>query len=156
MARIGIITCSNMTQDLACSSFACLEDSHAGKGTFARYADKGGAQVVGIISCSGCPTLIAPEKIVRRVRTLVASGVDAIHFAYCLESICPFKKKYLSVLQAEFPETEFVHGTHEPLNEEQAAEMGKFIHNGLCLKPLSMADVAQKRSHREQAEGAQP
>ena len=79
MARIGIITCSNMTNDLACSSFGCLEDSHAGKGTFARYADQGGAQVVGIISCSGCPTLIAPEKILRRVRTLAASGVDAIH-----------------------------------------------------------------------------
>jgi predicted metal-binding protein len=61
MARIGIITCSNMTNDLACSSFACLEDSHNVTGTFARYEDKGGAQVVGIISCSGCPTLIAPE-----------------------------------------------------------------------------------------------
>ena len=154
MARIGIITCSNMTNDLACSSFGCLEDSHTGKGTFARYAERGGAQVVGIISWSGCPTQIAPEKIVRRVRTLVASGVDAIHFAYCLEQICPFKNKYLSVLQSEFPETEFVHGTHEPLSEEQAAEMGRFIHEGLCQRPLSMADVAGKRNSHEQSKGA--
>ena len=152
MARIGIITCSNMTNDLACSSFGCLEDSHAGKGAFASYAERGGAQVVGIISCSGCPTLIAPEKIVRRVQTLVSSGVDAIRFAYCLEQICPFKKKYLSVLQAEFPETEFVHGTHEPLTEERAAEMGTFIHEGLCRRPLSMADVVEKRNRREQSE----
>jgi hypothetical protein len=72
--------------------------------------------------------------------------VDAIHFAYCLESICPFKKKYLSVLQNEFPEMEFVHGSHEPLGEEQAAEMGRFIHEGLCNRPMTMADVAEKRS----------
>jgi len=149
MARIGIITCSNMTNDLACSSFGCLEDSHVGKGAFARYAEQGGAQVVGIISCSGCPTLIAPEKIIRRVRTLVASGVDAIHFAYCLENICPFKKKYQSILHDEFPEIEFVSGTHEPLSEESAAAMGKFIHEGLCQRPLSMVDVLESRNQRE-------
>jgi len=31
MACIGIITCSNMTNDLACSSFASLEDSYTGR-----------------------------------------------------------------------------------------------------------------------------
>lgn len=113
MARIGIITCANMTNDLACSSAGCLEDSHAGKGKFTQYQERGGAQVIGIISCSGCPTLRAPEKILRRVRTLAASGVEAIHFAYCLERNCPFKNKYRQILQAEFPEIAFVSGTHE-------------------------------------------
>lgn len=148
MARIGIITCSNMTHDLACTSFKCLEDSHAGTGTFARYAERGGSQVVGIISCSGCPTLIAPEKIVRRVRTLVASGVDAIHFANCLEKICPFRKKYQSILEAEFPETEFVSGTHEPLSEEQEDAVGLFVREGLCQRPTSMADLLERRRER--------
>jgi len=87
---------------------------------------------------------------VRRVRTLVASGVDAIHFAYCMESLCPFKKKYQSILQAEFPETEFVNGTHEPLSEERAEAMGRFIHEGLCQRPLSMVDVLESRDQREQ------
>ena len=148
MARIGIITCSNMTNDLACSSFKCLENSHNGKGTFARYAEQGGAQVVGVISCSGCPTLIAPEKIVRRVRTLVSSGVDAIHFANCLEKICPFRKKYLSILQEEFPETEFVNGTHEPLTEEEEAVVGAFVHQGLCQRNTTMADLMESRKER--------
>jgi predicted metal-binding protein len=149
MARIGIITCSNMVNDLACSSIACLEDSHAGKGKFARYADAGGSQVVGIISCSGCPTLRAPEKIVRRVRTLAVSGVDAIHFSYCLEKNCPFKNKYRSILQAEFPEIEFVSGTHEVLDEGQAAEIDQFVKKALCQQNLSMADVIESRKHRE-------
>ncbi len=144
MARIGIITCSNMTNDMACSSFGCLQDSHTGKGKFAQYADRGGAQVVGIISCSGCPTLIAPEKIVRRVRTLVASGVDAIHFAYCMERICPFKKKYRSLLQKEFPKIEFVSGTHEMPDEGHAAEIDQFVKKALCQQNLSMADVFGK------------
>ncbi|MBF0552366.1 MAG: CGGC domain-containing protein [Deltaproteobacteria bacterium] len=152
MARIAIITCSNMTNDMACTSFACLEDSHAGKGTFARYADRGGAQVVGIISCAGCPTLLAPEKIVRRVQTLVSSGVDAVHFANCLEMICPFRKKYQSLLESEFPETEFVSGTHEPLSEEHKTELAKFVHDGLCRRRPSMADVVEKRNSREPGE----
>ena len=150
MARIGIITCSNMTNDLACSSFGCLEDSHAGKGTFARYADQGGAQVVGVISCSGCPTLIAPEKILRRVRTLAASGVDAIHFAYRMEHLCPFQKKYQSILEAEFPDISFVKGTHTPLDEKQAAMMSRFVHDGLCHCSASMAYIAESRQQREQ------
>lgn len=145
MARIGIITCSNMTNDLACSSFRCLEDSHAGTGTFARYAGRGGAQVVGVISCAGCPTLIAPDKIVRRVRTLVASGVDAIHFAHCVEHLCPFRNKYQSILRAEFPETEFVNGTHEPLSEETEKEVGRLVRKGLCQQAASMADLLEER-----------
>src|SRR6185369_7331842 len=118
MQRIGIITCSNITGDFACASRFCLADGHAGKGAFARYAEGGGAQIVGIINCAGCPTLLAPEKIIRRVRTLVAGGVDAIHFSNCLRDFCPFKSKYAAILQAEFPEVEFVHGTHEPPPEE--------------------------------------
>jgi len=145
MTRIGIITCANMTNDLACSSTGCLEDSHAGKGKFARYADQGGARVVGIISCSGCPTLRAPEKILRRVRTLAAVGVEAIHFAYCLERNCPFKNKYRSILQAEFPDIEFVSGTHEVPDQGQAEEIDRFVKNALCQQSVSMADLMGKR-----------
>jgi predicted metal-binding protein len=145
MARIGIITCSNMTNDMACTSFKCLEDSHDGKGTFAAYADRGGAQVVGIISCAGCPSLIAPEKIVHRVRTLVAGGVDAIHFANCLEGICPFRKKYQAVLQHAFPEMTFVSGTHETLAEDREEALRDFVHGGLCQKRSSMADILDQR-----------
>jgi predicted metal-binding protein len=151
MARIGIVTCSNMTHDLACSSFKCLEDSHTGKGTFARYAERGGAQVVGIISCSGCPTRLVPEKIVRRVRTLAASGVEAIHFAACMENLCPFKGKYMSILQAEFPAIEFVAGTHEAPTEEAQAAIGQFVCEGLTQKHLSMADLLESRREAKDA-----
>lgn len=149
MARIGIITCSNMTGNMACSSFRCLEDSHAGKGTFTSYTERGGAQIVGIISCSGCPTLMAPEKIVRRVRTLVASGVDAIHFSNCLEILCPFKQKYKSILQAEFPEIEFVSGTHEPHSKAGGEAVGRFVRESLCHGQATIADLLESKIVRE-------
>ncbi|MBJ6727191.1 CGGC domain-containing protein [Geomesophilobacter sediminis] len=141
MVKIGIITCANMTNDLACSCGGCLQDSYAAQGKFARYAERGGVQVAGIISCSGCPTLRAPEKIVQRVRPLAVSGVEAIHFSYCLERNCPFKNKYRSVLQSQFPDLEFVSGTHEISDEQLAAEIDGFVKSALCQQSLSMADL---------------
>jgi len=57
--NLGILTCSSVTQDLACSAFNCLNERYEGRGEFARYNDK--ARLAGIINCAGCPTLIAPE-----------------------------------------------------------------------------------------------
>lgn len=39
MARIGILTCSNCTQELDCSSTSCLRDFRHRKGAFKRYKD---------------------------------------------------------------------------------------------------------------------
>jgi len=139
--RIGIITCRNMTDDMGCSSLMCLDESRAGKGEFARYAECGGAQIAGIISCAGCPTVLAPEKILRRVRTLVASGVEAIHFGNCMEKLCPFKKKYESILRTEFPHIQFVHGTHEMGTDDQEEALLHFVGEGLRQQPVSMADL---------------
>jgi hypothetical protein len=37
MARIGILTCTNATQDPGCSSVSCLADPRKRKGAFADY-----------------------------------------------------------------------------------------------------------------------
>ena len=37
MARIGIMTCSNATQDLGCSSVSCLADLRKRRGMFKEY-----------------------------------------------------------------------------------------------------------------------
>lgn len=132
MQRIGILTCSNTTQDYACSSIGCFEDFNSKQGTFAAYAESG-AELVGVISCAGCPTLYAPEKIFRRVRTLAASKVDAVHFANCVTGLCPFKNKYLKLLRNEFPNISFVEGTHaiDPQLEEMfVADFKEGVCNG--------------------------
>ena len=67
MARIGIITCSNCTQDTNCAAVVCLADMRKRKGLFDRYANEAALELIGIISCAGCPTLAAPEKIMKRI-----------------------------------------------------------------------------------------
>jgi|GEM_PF-5739104 len=72
MTKVGILNCSNMTQDIGCSAFGCLDCVNKGTGAFDRYA--GGAELVGIINCAGCPTSRAPEKLLNRLRTLTEVG----------------------------------------------------------------------------------
>ena len=102
MARIGIVTCSNTTQDSGCSSFMCLKGVNENTGEFERYKNQGGTELMGIISCAGCPTAIAPEKLLRRVRSLSFLQLDAIHLSSCMMSLCPFKNKYARLLKNHF------------------------------------------------------
>ncbi len=92
MARIGILTCSNATQDLGCSSASCLADLRKRGGVFAEYPQDEPLDLVGIINCPGCPTLVGPDKLLQRIRGLTEFRVDAIHFTYCIKALCPFKK----------------------------------------------------------------
>lgn len=113
MARIGILTCSNATQDLGCSSVSCLADLRKRKGTFAKYPENEKLTLVGIINCPGCPTLTGPDKLLRRIRALTEFKVDTIHFTYCIKALCPFKEKYKNALEEAFPNIKIVVGTHE-------------------------------------------
>lgn len=53
MARIGILTCSNATQDLGCSSVSCLADLRKRRGAFAEYPGDEPLDLFGIINCPG-------------------------------------------------------------------------------------------------------
>jgi predicted metal-binding protein len=113
MAKIGILTCSNATQDLGCSSVSCLSDFRKRKGTFANYLQDEKLTLMGIINCPGCPTLTGPDKLLERIRALTEFGVDVIHFSYCMKALCPFKEKYKAELEQAFPNISIVIGTHE-------------------------------------------
>ncbi len=49
MAKIGILTCTNATQDLGCSSVSCLADFRKRKGAFAEYPESETLTMVDII-----------------------------------------------------------------------------------------------------------
>ncbi|MDH3392811.1 MAG: CGGC domain-containing protein [Desulfobulbaceae bacterium] len=118
MARIGIITCSNCTQDANCASVVCLGDMRKRRGLFDRYPADEPLDLVGIINCAGCPTLAAPEKIMKRVRSLTGFRLDALHFSYCMTALCPFLRKYEEVVRSQHPELTIVHGTHTPRDND--------------------------------------
>lgn len=113
MTKIGILTCSNTTQELGCSSYLCFQEFNEGTGAFNRYADKVDKTVIaGIINCAGCPTAHAPEKLLGRIKSLTEIGLNSIHLATCVTLLCPFKERYLNMLKNNFPDIEFVEGTH--------------------------------------------
>ncbi len=143
MVRIGIITCSNTTQNVGCSAFKCLQDVNQNAGEFARHKENGGTVLAGIINCAGCPTAVAPEKLLNRIRSLTMLGLDAIHLSSCMMSLCPFRKKYAKLLEENFPEIEIVEGTH--LEPPEVVKMFVDGVKGMLTQPQeTMADLAQK------------
>jgi predicted metal-binding protein len=142
--RIGILVCGNSHQDMNCNSTLCLLDFQRGRSAFAGQPDR---ELIGIISCAGCPTLAAPEKILHRVRPLVDLGAEAIHISSCMMMLCPFKQKYKGLIEKAFPQIAVVEGTHFPPEGMSAEEAGKqFVqcaHDMLCAPRPAMAIVAQ-------------
>lgn len=139
MARIGILTCSNATQDLGCSSVSCLHDMRKHKGAFEQYDNGESLDLIGIMSCAGCPTLAGPEKLLNRIRALTEFRIDAIHFSYCIDALCPYKSKYKALLETNFPNIKVVIGTHEAhIAHEQFRDEIKEV---FCQPRRSMVDI---------------
>ncbi|MDH4231321.1 MAG: CGGC domain-containing protein [Nitrospirota bacterium] len=143
MARIGILTCSNATQDLGCSSASCLADLRKRRGQFADYPADEPLDLVGVINCPGCPTLTGPEKLLQRIRGLTEFRVDVIHFTYCMKALCPFREKYREAIEKTFPCIRVVIGTHEEhiTPEEYRDKVRKLF----CQERKSMVDIILKR-----------
>jgi len=142
MARVGIITCLNCTQDANCAAVVCLADLRKRRGFFERYPQDEPLDLVGLISCGGCPTLAAPEKILRRVKAIAEFKVNALHLSYCMTAVCPFVHKYEEVIKESFPNLEIVLGTHQP-NRPQA-EFRQGLKELLCQTlagTQTMADI---------------
>lgn len=148
--RIGVLSCANVQNEVACPKVACLDSCRRGIHAFSRYADDGGADVVGVISCAGCPTTRVPEKILRQVRSLAACGVDAIHLSSCMMLLCPFKAKYAAVIRKEFPWLEIVEGTHDA-PEAVNAIFAETVGSILGTQRRSMADLIEAAAKMEQA-----
>lgn len=143
MVRIGILTCSNATQDLGCSSVSCLADMRKRRGAFASYPADEPLDLVGIINCPGCPTLTGADKLMQRIRALTEFKIDAVHLSYCMKALCPFKEKYKSSLEEKFPNINFVVGTHE--EHITTAEFKKRVKNVFNQQRKTMVDIILNR-----------
>lgn len=147
MAKIGILTCSNATQDLGCSSVSCLSDFRKRRGTFAEYPQDEKLTLIGIINCPGCPTVIGPDKLIQRIRGLTEFSVDVIHFSYCVKTLCPFKEKYKAALEEEFLNIRIVIGTHE--EHLTADEYRRRIKRLFCQPRKTMVDIILNRDEQD-------
>ena len=130
MARIGIITCGNCARETNCSSVICLKDMRERRGFFQAYPADQPLDLVGITACAGCPTLAAPDKILKRVRSLADYRLDALHLAFCMTALCPFIGKYKRAIAKAYPELKIVEGTHQP--PENLDGFRNAVHEMLC------------------------
>ena len=138
MARIGILTCSNCTQETNCAAVVCLGDMRKRRGFFEQYQDEEKLELIGIINYAGCPTLAAPEKILKRVKALAEYRIDALHFSYCMTALCPFLEKYEKVIQTHYPELTIIHGTHIPKDKKTFQNQVKEL---LCTTVSTIQDM---------------
>ncbi len=148
MARIGILTCSNCTQDSHCASVVCLADMRKRRGLFERYKSEDALDLVGIINCSGCPTLAAPEKILKRVKSVASYRLDALHFSFCVVTLCPFIKQYEKVINEAFPTLQLVFGTHTPRDKKEFQGELKELLCPTINEPQDMTDLIRGNMKR--------
>jgi predicted metal-binding protein len=123
MANVGILTCSSAVQEMGCSGFACFDAAYDKTGEFSAYP--GDIRIKGIISCSGCPGKSGIGKILRRVNSLIASGIDTLNLGNCMVSHCPFITRYEQAIQEAHPALKIVRGVHAYTPEEQMARIGE-------------------------------
>jgi predicted metal-binding protein len=86
---------------------------YARKGAFARYKGQN-IELVGVISCNGCPMVKGEEIVLPKIEALLHYGANRIHLTYCMMTLCQFTKKYIKVIKAKFPSLDLIEGTHEP------------------------------------------
>jgi predicted metal-binding protein len=141
MARIGILTCSNCTQETNCASVVCLGDMQKRQGLFSQYPPDEPLDLIGIINCAGCPTLAAPEKILKRVRAVAEFRIDALHLSFCMVTLCPFVNSYINLIKREFPGIIIVKGTHRPTDRDQFHRGVKELLCQTLTRPQTMNDL---------------
>ncbi len=125
MARIGILTCSNCTQESNRGSVVCLGDMRKRGAFFNAYPKDEPIDLIGMINYAGCPTIAAPKKILKKVRSLADFRIDALHFSFCMTALCPFKKQYEKVISKEYPDLKIVAGTHKPIDKMSFSRASK-------------------------------
>ena len=110
MKKVGIIRCQQ-TEDL-CPGTRDFVYAAQGKGVFEAY---GPCEVVGFVSCGGCPG----KRAVARAKMLVDRGAELVALASCIgrgnpiDFACPYREKILhSISQKMTTGTVLVDYTH--------------------------------------------
>lgn len=98
--KVGIIRCQQ-TEDI-CPGDAGFKVARTGSGAF---AETGPVEIIGFLSCGGCPG----KKVLQRAKLLVRKGVDRIVLASCISKggpgdfPCPYFRQIRDMLEEKIP-----------------------------------------------------
>lgn len=108
--KVGLIRCQQ-TEDY-CPADTCLKYATEGKGGF---EDTGSVEVMGVITCGGCPG----KKAIKRAEMMKERGAEKIVFASCIHRgtpgdvgyPCPFGKRMQKLIEEKVG-LEIIEWTH--------------------------------------------
>ena len=76
MPKVGILGCEATTREMDCVMIGCFGNLRGRQGMFEQYSEDDPPELVGIISCGGCPTAFGTD----RVETAAAACANVILF----------------------------------------------------------------------------
>jgi predicted metal-binding protein len=145
MPKIGILGCDATTREMDCVMIGCFGNLRGRQGEFARYAEDDPPELVGIVSCGGCPTAVGSGKVWQKVKALVEYGVDSLHLTSCLIQVCPFKERFVAAIRRDHPDLEVIEGTH-PFHDAEAFKRGiRELSAQRAVPPQKMNDLVFRR-----------
>ena len=154
MPKVGILGCEATTKDMDCVMIGCFGNMRGRQGMFERYTEDDPPELVGIISCGGCPTAMGTQRIWQKVKALKEYGIEALHLTSCLTQVCPFVKEFVAAIRTEYPDLAIVEGTH-PFHDVDAFKAGiSELATQRAVTPQKMNDLVFKRIkiHTEEEE----
>ena len=109
MKKVGIIRCQQ-TEDL-CPGTTDFVTAAKGKGSFEGFGE---CQIVGFVSCGGCPG----KRAVSRAKMLVDRGAEAVALASCIGKgtpigfPCPNREQMMQAIRAKIGDIPLFEYTH--------------------------------------------
>jgi predicted metal-binding protein len=128
-----------------CVMIGCFGNLRGRQGMFEQYSEDDPPELVGIISCGGCPTAVGSDRVWQKVKALKEYGIEALHLTSCLVQVCPFTQEFVTTIRKEYPDLKIVEGTH-PFHDLQAFKNGiKELTSQRAVTPQKMNDIVFKR-----------
>ena len=145
MPKVGILGCEATTRDMDCVMIGCFGNMRGRNGMFERYSEDDPPELVGIISCGGCPTALGADRVWQKVKALKEYGIEALHLTSCLVQVCPFTEEFIKAIRTEYPDLLIVEGTH-PFHDVNAFKAGiKELTTQRAVPPQKMNEIVFKR-----------
>ncbi len=117
MARVAIIGCKRVQDQLCIACEKCLKAVSKKDGEFGRYDDD--VELIALGHCGDCPGLILPKiQLMNEIAAAIDRKFDIIHFGTCILKAkkggeCPLDLEKLAGIINENFGKEVVVGTHD-------------------------------------------
>ena len=145
MPKVGILGCDATTREMDCVMIGCFGNLRGRQGMFEQYTEDDPPELVGIISCGGCPTALGADRVWQKVKALKEYGIEALHLTSCLVQVCPFTEDFIKAIRKEYPDLQIVQGTH-PFHDLDAFKAGiRELSSQRTVTPQKMNDIVFKR-----------